>query len=153
MDLTTCDEQGRPYDFDKAEMREEAKRRVAEEKPYLLIGSPMCTMFSKWQDLRKASRDPVEFKRRFSKAMVHLRFLCELYKMQIDGGRYFLHEHPDTATSWKVPCIESLTERSDVMVARADLCMFGLMSKDADAEAPAEKPTRFMTNSLKLFSA
>ena len=64
MDLTTLDEQGRPYDFDKAEVRERARRRMAEEKPYLLMGSPMCTMFSKWQDLRKASRDPVEFKLR-----------------------------------------------------------------------------------------
>ena len=37
------------------------------------------------------------------------------------------------------------------MAARADLCMFGLTSSDRDGEAPAKKPTRFMTNSLEVF--
>ena len=29
--------------------------------------------------------------------------------------------------------------------------MFGLRSKDKDGEAPAKKPTKFMTNSLEVY--
>ena len=44
--LTTSDGDGRPWDFDKKEMRGRAIRRVREHKPMLLIGSPMCTALS-----------------------------------------------------------------------------------------------------------
>ena len=71
-----------------------------------------------------------------------------MYREQLRCGRYFLHEHPDTATSWKVPCIESLMRQPEVKVARADLCMFGLRSRD---RIGAKKPTRFMTNSLEVY--
>ena len=37
------------------------------------------------------------------------------------------------------------------MLAEADLCQFGLMSKDRDGEGFAKKPTTFMTNSLEMF--
>ena len=30
----------------------------------------------------------------------HLFFVCEIYKTQISHGRFFLHEHPQAATSW-----------------------------------------------------
>ena len=36
-------------------------------------------------------------------------------------------------------------------MARADLCMFGLRSRDQEGEAPATKPTRFMGNSLEVY--
>ena len=36
-------------------------------------------------------------------------------------------------------------------MARADLCMFGLRSKDKVGEAPAKKPTKFMTNSIEVY--
>ena len=39
----------------------------------------------------------------------------------------------------------------EVMVARADLCQFGLVSEDEKGVAPAKKPTRFMTNSLEVY--
>ena len=45
MGITTTDEHGRPWDFDCAHMRNLATRKVLEDKPMLLIGSPMCTEF------------------------------------------------------------------------------------------------------------
>ena len=53
LDLTTCDENGEPWDFGKDIMRAKAKRLVEEQKPMLLIGSPMCTMYSAWQRINK----------------------------------------------------------------------------------------------------
>lgn len=73
------------------------------------------------------------------RALAHLQFCAAMYREQLKQGRYVLHEHPDTATSWRAPCIEELTELPQVNVARDDLCMFGLRSKDKIGEAPAKK--------------
>ena len=49
MDLTTCDSDGRAWNFDEPDMRERALARVRSDRPMLLVGSPMCTAFSIWQ--------------------------------------------------------------------------------------------------------
>ena len=46
MDIQTHDEFGRPSDFNKPEMRAHAIKTIEQEKPYLLIGSPMCSHWS-----------------------------------------------------------------------------------------------------------
>ena len=51
LDLTTSDDEGRPWDFDDPSQRAKAKALVLEKKPQLLIGSPMCTAFSCLQAL------------------------------------------------------------------------------------------------------
>ena len=40
--LTTDDDYGRPWDFNCKQMRNVAVRKVLQDKPILLIGSPMC---------------------------------------------------------------------------------------------------------------
>ena len=45
-DLTTVDGTGKAWDFDDASRRTEARRRLREQRPMFLIGSPMCTAFS-----------------------------------------------------------------------------------------------------------
>ena len=40
LDLTTADSDGRLWDFDDVVMRDRARKRVMEERPTLLIGSP-----------------------------------------------------------------------------------------------------------------
>ena len=44
MDIVTQDELGRNWDFTKVEMRNHAYRRVMEEKPFLLVGSPCASI-------------------------------------------------------------------------------------------------------------
>ena len=52
LDLTVVDpEDGRPLDFSKKEKRDKARTMQREQRPILLIGSPMCTQFSSWQHL------------------------------------------------------------------------------------------------------
>ena len=48
LDLTVADHDGRRLDFDDKEMRDRARKKVIEERPMLLVGSPMCTAFSTW---------------------------------------------------------------------------------------------------------
>ena len=57
-DLTGTDELGNPWDFSIPEQRRKAELRIEQEKPALLVGSPMCTPFSNIQNPNKAKRDP-----------------------------------------------------------------------------------------------
>ena len=133
------------WDFDKAEDREMAEWYVRTHKPTFLIGSPMCTMFSQLQNLNK-DRDVEKFEERLKNAEKHIQFVVKLYRMQLEGGRYFIHEHPASASSWKLPCMRDLWKEKGVHAVIADQCEFGLKSRDKWGDAQARKPTRFMTN-------
>ena len=66
-DLTSTDENGVPWDFSVAARRREARRRLSEQKPMFLIGSPMCTVFSTLQSMNAQVRDPNVVHREYSK--------------------------------------------------------------------------------------
>ena len=151
LDLTVSDEKGRPWDFSKRSCRQRAWALVKEKRPYMLVGSPPCTPFSIIQNLNmrtKAGRIKVEEARK--RGAVHLRFCVALYREQMRCGRYFVHEHPRSATSWEDPYIKALRNDPRTVLAEADLCQFGLMSRDKDGESFAKKPTTFLTNSLEM---
>jgi hypothetical protein len=143
MDLTTLDEHGNPWDFDVPEQRRRARHRIEQDKPMLLVGSPMCTAFSAWQRINNRKRDPTIVSREYIRAMIHIRFTMELYQLQHAAGRYFLHEHPAQASSWAEPVVERIAKMEGVRVVVGDQCQFGAV--DA-AGGPIKKPTKFMTN-------
>ena len=64
LDITTVDEEGRPWDFSKLEMRQAASAKVEAEQPMVLVGSPMCTDYSAWQQINNAvvGRDDTEIR-------------------------------------------------------------------------------------------
>ena len=144
-DLTVNDEEGRPWDFDVASQREKAWKIVVEQKPTLLVGTPMCTAFCTWQNINGLKRSPDEIRRLRARAMVHLEFCARLYRLQLEEGRYFLHEHPMTSRSWQEPCIRSLLELGQVDRVVCDQCQMG--STDDRTNRPVRKPTYFMSNS------
>jgi len=149
LDLTNSDADGRAWDFTKADMRERARRRVAEEKPMVLVGSPSCTPYCPWQRLnaiRHGWPEGEEERRRVA-GDVHLRFVAELYKMQLDGGRYFLHENPDQATSWGRAALADLLRDERVQTVTGDQCQYGQGAQCGD---PIRKPTRWMSNSPEI---
>ena len=74
LDLTTCDDDGRPWDFDELEMRNRAVRKLLKSEPTLLIGSPMCTAFSQLNQITFSKMDPMEVKRRKEYGRRHLEF-------------------------------------------------------------------------------
>ena len=84
------------------------------------------------------------------RARVHLEFCSKLYQIQIREGRYFLHEHPMTAESWKEPCIAAIEDSPLVFKVRTDMCSFGMTSSDENGEGPVLKPTSFLTNSIEV---
>ena len=66
----------------------------------MLVGSPMCTAFCTWQRINNAKKDPALVRQMYEKAMMHIRFVMKLYRIQAQAGRYYLHEHPAYASSW-----------------------------------------------------
>ena len=147
LDLTTVDAQGRPWDFDDADTRMRARAMVEQEKPLLLVGSPMCRAYSAWQRLNAAKRDPAVVARELVKAKVHLAFCMELYEVQRSAGRYFLHEHPAQASSWQEDVVQAVEAMEGVFKTTVDQCQYGMEDEDG---SPMRKPTTFMTNSACL---
>ena len=78
----------------------------------------------------------------------HLEFCCNIYLEQVRGGRYFVHEHPLTATSWQVECMDKLRKMPMVYTAEGHMCAYGMTSADQRGPGFVKKPTRFLTNSI-----
>ena len=91
MDLTTG------WDFRVESHREKATRYIEEKKPTLLIGPPMCTMFSRLQNLTPWNEDR---RRRWGEARQHMKFVTKLCETQMDSGscaRHNMSTRPELA--------------------------------------------------------
>ena len=153
LDLTVLDpSDGLPWDFNLEAKREKARRMVREQRPYLLIGSPECRAFSTWQALNESrAADPERLRREKIKAQIHIDFVASLYREQLEGDRFFLHEHPRWATSWRITSISELLEVPGVELVHTDQCQFGAEARRGGRKgSPVKKPTGFLTNSPAL---
>ena len=90
---------GRPGDLSKRAARKRMQQLFRETKPFMLIGSPPGNFFCHLQNLSRRRCDPKVFAKRLADAPKHIKLCSGLYEMQRSAGRYFLHEHPNTATS------------------------------------------------------
>ena len=151
LDLTRDDPStGQPWDLSKHAVRERVRKLVRDTKPLMLIGSPPCTMFSLLQGLSKNKRDPVKFEKEMKNARSHIKFCIELYRIQMSSGRFFMHEHPHSASSWQLPEIMEMLCHRDVDSVTCDMCAYGMVSEDEHGVAPAQKRTRLMSNSPEV---
>ena len=153
LDLTTANPKGQRWDFSKVEMRKQARELLIKTRPTVLIGSPPCTPYSQLQKLNEHRRDPEVVAREKVAADVHMRFCCELYEEQHRRGAFFLHEHPAGAESWKMRCMLKVMAMKGVEAVVADQCCFGLTSVDKDGPGLVKKPTRFVTNCIRIRKA
>ena len=137
------------WDFSKHECRQRAFAKIRETRPNIIIGSPECNPFSTIQNLNMRTpegKDKVERAR--EEGTKHLKCCCMIYMLQVAAGRYFIHEHPLTATSWATECMTKLRSCPAVYPAEAHMCTYGMQSKDKHRTRYAKKPTRFLTNSI-----
>ena len=76
-----ADSAGQAWDFRRADDRARARRQIAKEKPYLVIGSPPCTNFSRLQvNLNQGRLGAQELQRRQADDRVLLNFAAEVYR-------------------------------------------------------------------------
>ena len=111
----------------------------------------MCTAWCTWQRLNRTRMDPMAARRMMAKARLHLDFVTELYKDQVDDGRFFLHEHPAHAESWEEPMIKVIETMDSVEVVQADQCQYdNVVTFGLEKGMPIKKPTKFMSNAPEL---
>ena len=143
MDLTNG------WDFSLERHRQAAERYIRLVKPWIVIGSPECRMFSQLQHISRKYWNEDKDKM-LVEAKVHIKFVMAMYKLQWEEGRYFLHEHPAEASSWYMKEVQDVMNLDGVQVTKADQCMYGLKTWSTikwKMETPAKKTTKFMTNS------
>ncbi len=155
LDLTEVDpEDNQPWDFSIEEKMKRAKKFVDQDKPTMLIVCPMCGPFSKLQevfDYPKFSKEDVETKLR--EALEHLRFAIDLCLQQHEQGRFFLFEHPASASSWYSQAVIALNSIKGVYKVNFDFCMLGMEVQTKDGEVKAVmKRTNVLTNSHAVAS-
>ena len=88
-------------------------QQVKEEKPLVVIGSPPCTPFSQLQTLNP---DTYEKRKRLQEGEEHIKFMISIYKLQVEAGRLFLHEHPAHARSWHMKEVRNLMKEQGVTI-------------------------------------
>ena len=93
-----------------------------------------------------ARMDPAIVKDRFGYARRHSEFAATLFKMQVKEGRYCVHEHPRSVSSWQDDCINEVPAVKGVQRVIGDQCQYGSKAKGTDGEGPARKTTGFMTS-------
>ena len=152
IDIQCNDENGEPWDLNSNQKRNQLIHLIVDTKPILVIGSPMCTMFSTLQNLNKNKRDEEAHNARVKQAISHIDFCITLYTIQAKNGRYYLHEHPRHATSWKLESMQRFINKHQPKQVHANMCAFGMVSTDEQGKGLVCKPTTFMTNSSKLAS-
>ena len=150
LDITNTDERGVPWDFTKVERRNAAIRRILEEEPLFVIGSPLCTEWSIMQNANKHKWTQEERDKRLNEARVHLEFMCKIYLIRAKNNRYFIHEHPASASSWAERCIVDVQRRTRSQIVVGDMCRFGMTTTSGGKTGLAMKPTKFMTNSMMV---
>ena len=135
MDLRLGLELGQRADQVKAE------KRLSDEKPHLLILTPMCLSPSlSLSRLQHAKPDELAELREQGKR--YLEFACSPARLQ--GGRV-LFEYPLAAS--EEPCFWKLRSIDGMRCVRCDQCQFGMTSVDSEGNVgPPCKATGFMTN-------
>ena len=131
LDLTVPASDWYIWDFNRKNCRDRAMEIVNDQKSPFLMFSPECTPYSNIQNLNMRTpegKSKVEAARR--RGDVHLRFCVMLAQRQMEGGRYFVYEHPKLAVSWSNPSIEKLASTPGVAKTKLDQCEFGLVSED-----------------------
>ena len=155
MDITTLDpDDQQPWDFNNAAKRAKALKMIRELKPLFVIGSPMCRYWSSWQHLNNSRRDPEAVRREHLREVVHLEFVAQIYREQVEGGRFFLHEHPDGATSWQQDCIAKILQIPEVQRVVGHQCQYGQqVQRGKHRGQPIRKATGWMSNAPRLLAA
>ena len=58
---------------------------------------------------------------------MHIDFCIEIMKMQMAARRYFIFEHPSSASSWELPRMMRLLKRQGICEVESDQCQYGQM--------------------------
>ena len=71
-----------------------------------------------------------------------MQFVCRMYKVQHEEGRYFLHEHRQSELPWRKDCVEEIQEMTGakLMSVNQGSCSLSSIKRERNVEL-IEKPT------------
>lgn len=85
----------------------------------------MCTVYGAMSNINHAKMSPGMAKDRFAHARKHLESATKLFQLQVQAGRYGLHGHPSSASSWEEECIKSVLKLEGVETVVGDQRRYG----------------------------
>ena len=83
-------------------------------------------------------------------ARIHVDFCMRLYEIQIQSGRFFVHEHPYNAASWAEDSVTRIMAMDGVDAVAVDMCAYGMRVDTGQQQGPARKRTKIMSNSVEV---
>ena len=117
--MTTVDpEDGMPWDFSLEAKRKRAVELLERDKPLLLVACPMCGPFSGMQSINYAKMSREDVKAKLRDAMAHVKFALDMCLRQYRAGRFFVFEHPASASSWATAMMKDMMRLEGVHTAR-----------------------------------
>lgn len=132
------------FDLLQKSCREKVLLEVARRRPRVIISSAPCTWFSalmRMWNVKKMS-EPVQLQREHE-AVQLFEFGMEVGKQQLLSNNGFIHEHPETASSWKRPSVQELIHLG-ACKSSFDMCRFGMVSPKTNM--PLKKGTTLLSN-------
>ena len=72
-------------------------------------------------------------------------FCIEIYRIQLEGRRHFVHERPEKSRAWEMHELTELMMHPEIGSVVLHMCAFGMVAKDEKGEAPVRKGTRLMS--------
>ena len=92
-------EPGVKWDLTVKSHQDEVLKLIKATEPGLIVGSPPCSWYSRMMQLNWPKISNRRKKHMLREAKTLLDFAVECYKLQVEGNRVFIHEHPQTAQS------------------------------------------------------
>ena len=126
------------FDLTSSQVRQEVATLIEREAPLFLIGAPPCTVFSSMQNINQRRNVGEAWEVKYQQGLAHLECAVQLYWEQISRGRFFIHEHPATASSWGLPMIK-VERHPGVQIVTGDMCRWGMT---LEKDTPVDETTR-----------
>ena len=105
---------------------------------------PPCNALSSIMNLKYMMCSAKRCREILAEGKLHLHFVLQLYALQMRHGRHVLHEHPESASSWRDPMMLKMLAHPRVSTVVADQCQYGLQPQDSHGNLkPSKKPTKF----------
>ena len=80
------------------------------------------------------------------RSRIHVQFVCRMYKLQHEEGRYFPHEHCQSELPWRKGCVEEIQEMTGakLMSVSQGSCSLPSIRRERNVELN-DKPTVMVT--------
>ena len=80
-------------------------------------------------------------------AQGRLIFCIKVYRIQLEGRRHLVHEHPEKSRAWEMPELTELMMHPEIGSVVLHMCALRMVAEDEKGEAPVRKGTRRMSSS------